>query len=238
MRSNRQGIAYYRQIADILIKRIHNGVYAPGEQLPSDRELSAEFGHNRHTVRRALDVVAEHKLITRQQGRGTFVTTTVPAAPEKRHLSLGLIDMTRQLGARPAARVLEAIVRPADQVAEILKLKPSDLIIYIHRLRYVDNTPMILEYISIPYAFVPGIEHEELSQSLRDLMVDQFDIHLTDKEVTFESNASDGYVSQMLNIPLGSPVMLEKRLSYDADQTLCEYSEHIYRGDRFAFRLK
>src|SRR3990172_5374396 len=98
MHNKQDGIAFYRQIADILIKRIRAGQYSPGERLPSDRALSAEFGHNRHTVRRALDVVEEQKLITRQQGKGTFVAKTLPASPEKKHLSVGLIDTTRQLG--------------------------------------------------------------------------------------------------------------------------------------------
>ena len=238
MRSNQHGIAYYRQIADILIKRIRTGHYAPGAQLPSDRDLSAEFGHNRHTVRRALDVVEEQRLITRHQGKGTFVVKVLPDDHEKRHLSLGLIDMTRQFGARPSARVLDIAVQLADRVTLTLGLRPEELVTYIHRLRLIDDTPMIIEHIYVPQRIAPGLQDHNLSQSLRDLMTETFNIEVASKEVTFESILSDSYVSQLLNIPVGSPMLLEKRLSRTDDDTPCEYSEHIYRGDRFAFRMK
>ncbi|HLV35868.1 MAG TPA: GntR family transcriptional regulator [Spirillospora sp.] len=238
MHTNQDGIAIYRQIADILVKRIRAGQYSPGERLPSDRELSAEFGHNRHTVRRALDVVEELQLITRHQGKGTFVVRTLPAPPEKKHLSIGLIDTTRQLGTRPPARVLSVSVQSADQVAFNLNLNPGDLVTYLHRLRLIDNTPMIVEHIYVPQALAPKLEDYDLNQSLHEVMTTRFQIEIAGKDVTFESIPSDGYISQLLNIPVGSPMLLEKRLSYTTDHVPCEYSEHIYRGDRFVFRLK
>lgn len=238
MHSKPDGITYYRQIADIIIKRIRTGQYAPGARLPSDRKLGAEFGHNRHTVRRALDVVEEHKLITRHQGKGTFVVKTLPSSPEKNHLSIGLIDTTRQFGTRPAARVLQVSVQPADQVAEQLRVRSDEPVTYLNRVRSIDNTPLIVEHIYVPQKIAPGLENFDLKQSLRDLMTTQFQIIIAHKEVTFESIPSDSHVSQLLGIPVGSPMLLEKRLSFTADNTPCEYSEHIYRGDRFVFRLK
>ncbi|MBZ0304323.1 MAG: UTRA domain-containing protein, partial [Anaerolineae bacterium] len=126
----------------------------------------------------------------------------------------------------------------AEQVAQYLGLRPEDLVTHVHRLRLIDHTPMIIEHIYVPQKLAPGLEQSDLSQSLRDLMAAHYQIEAASKDVTFESIPSDGYVSQLLNIPVGSPTMLEKRLSFTADLVPCEYSEHLYRGDRFAFRLK
>lgn len=235
---NEAGIAYYRQIADILIARIYNGSYASGERLPSDRELGLEFGHNRHTIRRALDVVEAHNLIVRRRGKGTFVAENIPPGPPRTELPIGLIDITRQLGARPAAEVLKVMVQPANGVAARLRINKDDRVIYLHRLRYLEGEPAIVEHIYVPQALCPGLERYDLSQSLHQLMHRAFGLDVTHKEVAFESILSDGYVSQLLKLPVGSPMMLERRILYAKDGVPREYAEHIYRGDRFSFTLR
>ena len=235
---NQDGIAYYRQIADCLIQRIYDGEYPLGEQMPSDRELSVEFGHHRHTVRRALDIVEAHALIERHQGRGTFVAEVLPPLNEKTRLPIGLIDMTRRLGQRPAASVLSVSVSEANHVNEVMQLELDEPVICLHRLRYIDDEPVILEYIYVPHKLAPGLEHKDLKQSIRDMMVEQYQLTIVQKEIEFESILSNSYTSQRLGIAVGSPLMLEKRVAYTENNILCEYSEHVYRGDRFAFTFR
>jgi GntR family transcriptional regulator len=235
---NQDGIAYYRQIADILIRRIHSGDYQPGEQLPSDRDLSSEFGHNRHTIRRALEIIEDQRLITRQQGRGTFVATELPSATKKIQLPIGLIDITQRLGQRPDAHLLNIQVGPFGRVSKPLRLKGADQVIYIQRLRLIDNEPAILEHIYVPHTLTPDLEQQDLSQSLRNMMAERYGLVVTCKEIEFEPILSSSYISQQLGISVGSPVIMEKRLSFANGEIPCEYSEHIYRGDRFAFTLR
>ena len=237
---NQGGIAYYRQIADRLIQRIYDGEYAPGEQLPSDRELSTEFGHHRHTIRRALDIVESQRLIKRQQGRGTFVADVLPSPTEKMRLPIGLIDMTRRLGQRPAATVLDVSVSvgQADHINDALQIASDDKVIYLHRLRFIDDEPVILEHIYVPHRLTPGLEHNDLNQSLRDLMVDQYQLAISHKIIEFESILANSYAAQHLHIAVGSPLMQEQRVVFTADNLPCEYSRHIYRGDRFLFSLR
>ena len=236
---NQDGIAYYRQIADRLIQRIFDGDYAPGEQLPSDRELSTEFGHHRHTIRRALDIVESQRLIKRQQGRGTFVADVLPPPTEKTRLPIGLIDMTRRLGQRPAATVLDVSVSvsQANHISDALQIASDDKVIYLHRLRFIDDEPVILEHIFVPHRLAPGLEHDDLNQSLRDLMINQYQLAITHKVIEFESILANSYAAKHLRIAIGSPLMLEKRVAFTADNVPCEYSKHIYRGDRFSFSL-
>jgi DNA-binding GntR family transcriptional regulator len=238
MSKKHSGITYYRQIADIIIDRIFSGSYRPGKRLPSDRELSEEFGYNRHTIRRALDLVEAQGLILRQQGKGTFVVDPLPHKNRKTQLVLGLIDITHEFGLRPNAELLEVAVQPADKVAMMLQIDKEEHVTYMHRLRYLNNEAAIIEYIYVSQKVSPGLEKYDLTFSLRSLLQDQYQLNITRKEVTFESVVSNSYVSRLLNIPIGSPMMLEKRVSYTHDGTACEYSEHIYRGDRFSFVLK
>lgn len=63
----------YRQLATVLRERIADGTYQPNRKIPSETQLSAEFGVHRSTVRQALDILRDEALIVGVQGRGTFV---------------------------------------------------------------------------------------------------------------------------------------------------------------------
>ncbi|WP_405559105.1 GntR family transcriptional regulator [Streptomyces canus] len=63
----------YRQLADILKARIARGDWAVGRPIASETRLVQEYGIARTTVRRALDVLVEERVVWKVQGRGTYV---------------------------------------------------------------------------------------------------------------------------------------------------------------------
>lgn len=67
------GMAVWRQIAASLEQAIRRGDYRPGIQLPTEKQLATSFGVNRHTVRQAMNRLAETGLVSIEQGRGMFV---------------------------------------------------------------------------------------------------------------------------------------------------------------------
>ena len=75
--SRQEGVALWRQIAGQLQQGITSGDHPPGSQLPTEAELSKQFGVNRHTVRRALEDLSRGGLVRVEQGRGTFVSEDV-----------------------------------------------------------------------------------------------------------------------------------------------------------------
>ena len=71
------GVTLWRQIAGALQREIASGAHQPGARLPTEAELSARFGVNRHTVRRALEELTRDGLVRVEQGRGSFVAEDV-----------------------------------------------------------------------------------------------------------------------------------------------------------------
>ncbi|MBA4333713.1 MAG: hypothetical protein C0420_01800 [Methylobacterium sp.] len=63
----------YRQVKANFVRRLVEGVWAPGTALPSEGQLASEIGVSQGTVRKALDELAAENLLVRRQGRGTFV---------------------------------------------------------------------------------------------------------------------------------------------------------------------
>ncbi len=61
----------YVQIQGLITKRIADGAWKPGDLLPTEHELAAEYGVSQGTVRKALIALEGEKLIVRRQGVGT-----------------------------------------------------------------------------------------------------------------------------------------------------------------------
>lgn len=78
--SDASGVPYYRQIVDQVAQLIRSGQLAPGEQLPSVRDLAGELLVSLITTRRAYADLEHAGLITRKQGQGTFVAENVEQA--------------------------------------------------------------------------------------------------------------------------------------------------------------
>src|SRR6056297_363295 len=62
-----------RVVVDTLTARIHSGDYPTDSRLPSERALAVELGVSRNTLREALDVLEQQKMVRRRQGSGSFV---------------------------------------------------------------------------------------------------------------------------------------------------------------------
>src|ERR1039458_10846323 len=90
----------YAQVIAELQRRIESGEYLPGSLLPSENQLSGEFGIARPTVVRALRVLRQEGWIDTQQGRGSFVRgrpALAGGAAERR----GLVALDRDEAPEP-----------------------------------------------------------------------------------------------------------------------------------------
>jgi DNA-binding GntR family transcriptional regulator len=113
------GSPRYRQLADILMRRIADGTHALGGFLPTEAALAAEFAVSRHTVREALRQLAERGLVTRRQGSGTQVVSTVPRSGFTQ--SLGSLSELFEFATDTRFVIARtALVRPAPALARFL----------------------------------------------------------------------------------------------------------------------
>jgi ABC-type glycerol-3-phosphate transport system substrate-binding protein len=64
----------YLQVKDVLLRRIVDGSYGPGESLPSESQLSNDFGTSISTIRQALSILVSEGYLVKKQGKGTFVS--------------------------------------------------------------------------------------------------------------------------------------------------------------------
>ncbi|MGY4800760.1 phosphonate metabolism transcriptional regulator PhnF [Teichococcus aerofrigidensis] len=138
-----EGVALWRQIAQSLERGMAEGVFSPGERLPTEAALAARHGVNRHTVRRALDSLALRGLIRIEQGRGSFVADDMldyPLGPRIR-----FSEVIRAQNREPDGRILRLLEVPAESsVAEPLRIRVGRPVLLVERLGLADGRPVVL----------------------------------------------------------------------------------------------
>jgi GntR family transcriptional regulator len=72
------GLPIYSQIVDQIQSRLANRILKPGDQLPTVRALAEELRVNFNTVARAYRIMDEARIISTQQGRGTYIMEIPP----------------------------------------------------------------------------------------------------------------------------------------------------------------
>ena len=121
------GMSLWREISQSIERRILARELTPGDKLPTEFELSREFMVNRHTVRRALAVLAERGLVRATQGRGTFVEErplAYPIGPRTR-----FSETVSRAGREAWGDLITARTVAADaETAEALGLAPGEFI--------------------------------------------------------------------------------------------------------------
>jgi len=225
----------YLQIAESLLEQVESGQLQPGDRLPPERQLSAMLAVNRMTVRRALRVLQGRGLLVRQQGRGTFI-----AQPKIERQAAQLTSFTvgmRQRGLQPGARVIRFERRPAEaSVSGLLQLPVSAAIYSILRLRSLNQEPVLLERYSIPVELFPDLERFDLEgRSLYEVFRSEYGVGVARARQSLEPVLATEFEAELLGVPLGAPLMLEWRVSFDAEGRPVEHGKDSYRGDRFRF---
>ncbi len=225
----------YMQIADHLLDLIESGKLRPGDRLPTERELSKRINVNRMTVRRAFQSLEFKGLINRLQGSGTYV-----AEPKIKRQASVLISFTRGMQRRgyvPGAKLIRFERGTVeDPIGKELKLPDSAPVYYIHRLRLLNEEPVLLERLNIPVYRFPDLERYDLAKrSLYEVMEKEYGVSVVHARQSLEPVLALEYEADLLEVEPGTPLMLEKRLAFEKDGQPVEYGGDLYRGDRFSF---
>jgi len=203
-----------------------------GTAIPSERQLSADLGVSRLTVRAALDDLAREGYLVRRRGSGTYVQH--PKIAQELTMTSFSEDMRRR-GMVPGSRTLSLSRELAGaRLGRSLQVSPAEKVLVIRRLRLADGETMAIETLHLPEALVPGLEPRDLDNgSLYDLFRDRFGIRIVDGVQAIEPTVTDEDESNALGVPLHSPAFLFERTSRDEEGRTVEFVQSVYRGDRY-----
>jgi GntR family transcriptional regulator len=203
-----------------------------GEAIPSERQLSAELGVSRLTLRAALDELAREGYVVRRRGSGTFVGE--PKIAQELTMTSFTEDMRRR-GMEPGSRTLSLEIVPAGaRLGRFLHVSPSEPIVVAKRLRLADRETMAIETLHVREALVPGLTRRDLEgRSFYELLRERFGIVIAGGAQTIEPTVTNEEESEALGVPLHSPAFLFERVTHSEGNEIVEFVHSIYRGDRY-----
>lgn len=218
----------YHQIAAELRERVESGRFGAGRVLPSEAELSGEFGVSRVTIRKALEMLREEGLVDARQGFGWFVAGEPMRQPLARLATIE--EQLRESGMTPARRVLEfAFERAPREVARVLG---TSNVLRVRRLNLADGEPFAIVTV---WCSAERGQHLSRVDVERSPFYELLDEPLQGASQTIGADSATADEAALLGIPEGSPVLRCTRVTSGRDGHPVLMSRHVFPGHRTEF---
>lgn len=231
------GIPLYEQLKQTLVGAILKGVYPYGKRVPSETELSETYKVSRITVRRALADLAAGGYLTSQQGIGTFVRFKKDII-QCRTFD-GFTESSEEEVRDRRSIVLSKEIIPADELlAEKLQVPLKDKILYVHRLMFLHNRPIMIDLAYFPDRMYP--ELESLVQdniSTFSLMRNTYGKTFARADKTVGAERAGTEEAKHFNCLPGDPLLWVTKVIYDSEDVPIHYSSYYILADSCIFTL-
>lgn len=230
----------YYQISQKIIKQITHGELAPGMRLPSENEIIQKYDVSNTTARRILNDLSSGGWATRIKGKGTYVRAENIHRKATRILSFSKNMI--EAGYKPGTRLLKAKSIKTGYKANINGRNYSiqGPVYMIHRLRFANDIPMMVEKRYISTRLCPAIEQQNFEGSLYELYTHIYDLHLIEIRQMLSAFiiAEKEMQKSIFNVDEPIPAFLVDGVTFCARDTVLEMEQSIYRADKYRFSVQ
>jgi len=231
----KSGEAVYSQIYRALRREVREH-YKPGDCLPTEPQLAELFSVNRHTIRRAVDVLLADGLVQRQHGRGTFVT----AYPIEYPITKGtrFTENLASSGKAIESTILRKLVVPArGGVAKNLEITSETSVIWMETLRLVEDLPFCIISHFLPHKGFEFVLEKFEGGSLHRFL-NQMGISPVRRQSLITAQIPVAEDAKYLQMPANQPVLRVKSVNVNAENgQSVEYAVTRFRADRVQLNI-
>ncbi|BEV46061.1 GntR family transcriptional regulator [Afipia carboxidovorans] len=204
----------YSQIREQFLHHLEDRTWAPGMLIPSEIELARKFGVSQGTVRKALNEMTAERLLTRQQGRGTFVTE-----PEDSRILFKFFHLTPDKAdpTFPVSRFLSRTKGAATaEEAAALAIHPGDAVWRIRRNRSFGQMLILTEVVVLAVARFPDLpEATVLPNNLYQLFSTRWRITIAQADEQLRAVSATKAIAQTLGCEPGTALLQIRRIARD-----------------------
>lgn len=237
---DRGNVPRYRQIEAILRDQIWSGELAAGDQVPTEEELGKMFQVSRPTVRQALQILEQDKLIYREAGRGTFVNDIVEELPvERRLIRLSdLVDLEQ-----PADITIQrsATLAARGQVQAALNAEYGEELFFFVRLFHADGQPFGGGKVHVSQSVAQKLSQDDMrAPRLLDRLSEKTGVEIGHVDFSLDAVLADARTSAFFDTYPGAPMISIRRTAFTTTGEPIEYSQMLFRSDlcRLSFRQR
>jgi GntR family transcriptional regulator len=204
--------ALYLQLRDFLAERIARGTWQAGYHIPGEMDLAREVGVSSGTVRKALELMEGQRLITRRQGRGTFVNDPSANGLADRFNGIRGSAGERLCGRVSSRQITEGIATGLER--ERLRL-PSDAAVFrIYRVRDHAGRTFLVENITVSAALFASLLDKRAMVDDIVSLARHYGILLGRGEERISTVVPSPEVAQTLGVTPGTPVAMLDRVLF------------------------
>jgi GntR family transcriptional regulator len=216
---------------------LRSGFWSDDSPLPSERQMTADLGVSRATVRQAIQELESEGWLLRKQGKGTFSNTA--KVEQRLELLAGFSENMRAQGYEPSSKLLEIGLQSAtDAVAYALKLLPGAPVVVARRIRLIDGEPLLYEICHLNESLAPGLATRDLTGSLYEILRTTYRLVLAGGEETIEAVAATPELAELLRVKPNVPLVYTERTVLTDKGQPVEFTQRWGRGDKSSFRVK
>lgn len=223
----------YHKVYSVIRGWIFDGSYPPGAKLPAEGELCEKFGVSRITSRKAIDLLVAEGLLTRAQGKGTYVAEDIGTAPNIGDMDQ-LIRKTERLAKKSKVtnvRVREVVAD--EDVCRDLDLRKGSKVREISFVRTIDGKPTGYRISNMPLEVAPDLNADELKTAPMFSVLEKHGVSVSGARQLIGACLSDPHKAMLLDIPVGAPLVRIRLVVMDDEGRAVERSTAYYLADRY-----
>ena len=233
-------IPLYYQVAQTLRDQILAGLFAPGSEIPSERELQQDYQVSRYTVRQAIDLLVSEGLVRREQGRGSYV---LPEGLVVRSRIDTFFEHRAMLGEFGYATTVQHIsterLVPDETIRDGLDLDKGDKVIRFTKLFLANGEPAILAMDHIPVKSIKKDYDEtgaggDFFRFVEEVVGRRIEYLLSD----IIPLAASSDMARIFRVPEGTPLLLLQEVFLDVtQQTPIQFSYNYHNPDLIHYSI-
>jgi len=199
-------------IREVLLRRIHDRIWQPGEQIPHEADLAEEFGCARTTVNRALRDLADSGLVVRKRKAGTRVAVN---PPQRATLTIPIIrEEVESIGGSYRHSVLERDLRPLPAMLHgAFQVSLGEDVLFLKTLHFSNERPYAFEERYINLEAAPAAR----DLSFKELSANEWLVHnapYSHGDLSFFAVNADDKLSGKLDAATGTALFAMERITW------------------------
>lgn len=204
----------YKKVYTEIRKAIDNGEYPAGSLLPTETQLEEKYSVSRITIRKAISMLSEDGYVTVKQGKGTTVND--PDISQNLNILTSITSSMKMYGRKVTTNNLYFdLVIPNSTILKKLQLPEGTPVVRLQRLQCTEDSPFSITTNYI----IPSLESKVMSftsekGSFYEFLSKECGCTLDSAQDVITARTSDLSQSHMLNIPIGSPILYIKRVTF------------------------
>lgn len=226
----------FAQVQQRLRQRILDGQLAPGQKLPSESQLQAQFDVSRITVRQALSALQAEGLVETFNGKGSFVTQ--PANAPRLGMLTGFYDHMRAKGHSAEGRILSVrTVKATARMAQALGIAAGTVLTAISTVRLADGEAVVIGKLAMPPDLaVRLLEHDLETADAMAVLEAQLGYRLDSTHIEASAVAAGAERGRALGVAPATPLLHISFVPHDIEDRPLLFAEMFFRPDKFSYK--